>query len=112
MQGLGDTKYATTSSNEITTERVIPLIDLLPRPILQVTRVGLQMVIFFHLNNLFNHLYNQFQVNLAWKFGDSVNQSSIKGYRIILNTKPTETLSPNQHEYELRDLKPGISFIK
>jgi len=46
MQGLGDKKYATTSSNEITTEKVIPLIDLLPRPILQVTRVGLQMVIF------------------------------------------------------------------
>jgi len=108
MQGLGDTKYAATSSNEITTERVIPLIDLLPPPILEVTRVGLQMVIFFHLNNLFNHLYNQFQVNLAWKFDDSVNRASIKGYRIVLNTKPTETLSPNQHEYELRDLKPSI----
>jgi hypothetical protein len=51
MQGLGDAKYATTSSNEIRTERVIPLIDLLPRPILEVTRVGLQMVIFFHSNN-------------------------------------------------------------
>jgi len=51
-------------------------------------------------------------VNLSWKFDDSVDESLIKGYRIILNTKPSEILSSNQHEYELRKLKPGIRSLK
>jgi len=48
--------------------------------------------------------------NLSWKLDDSVDQTLIKGYRIILNSKPTEILPPNQHEYELRNLKPGLDF--
>lgn len=46
---------------------------------------------------------------MSWKFADSIDQSSIKGYRIILNTKPIETLLPNQHEFELRNLKSGAT---
>jgi hypothetical protein len=45
--------------------------------------------------------------NLSWKLDDSVDQTLIKGYRIIRNSKPTEILPPNQYEYELRNLKPG-----
>jgi hypothetical protein len=48
-------------------------------------------------------------VNLSWTLDDSVDQTLVKGYRIILNSKPTEILPPNQHEYELRNLKPGKS---
>jgi hypothetical protein len=47
--------------------------------------------------------------SLAWQLDDSVDQALVKGYRIILNSKPTEILPSNQHEYELRDLKPGIT---
>jgi len=50
--------------------------------------------------------------NLSWKLDDSVDQTLVKGYRIILNSKPTEILLPTQNEYELRHLKPGkYSFI-
>jgi hypothetical protein len=70
------------------------LIDLLSRPLLKVTRVGLQMA------------------NLSWKLDDSTDQSLVKGYRIVLNSKPGEILSPNQHEYELRNLKPGMDIHK
>ncbi len=91
VRGLVDKKYNfTTTSNEITTTRIDPLIDLLTRPLLKVTRIGLQMA------------------SLSWKLDDSVDQSLIKGYRIILNSKPNEILPPNQHEYELRNIKPGI----
>jgi hypothetical protein len=86
-----DKNYVITTSNQVTTARVDPLIDLLTRPLLKVTRIGLQMA------------------NLSWKLDDSVDQSLVKGYRIILNSKPTEILSPNQHEYELRNLKPDTS---
>jgi len=48
--------------------------------------------------------------NLSWKLDDSVDQTLVKGYRIILNSKPTEILLPTQHEYELRNLKPGKYF--
>jgi hypothetical protein len=47
--------------------------------------------------------------SLAWQLDDSVDQALVKGYRIILNSKPTEILPSNQREYELRDLKPGIT---
>ena len=90
-RGSNDKNYVITTSNQVTTARVDPLIDLLPRPLLTVTRVGSQMA------------------NLSWKLDDSVDQSLVKGYRIILNSKPTEILPPNQHEYELRNLKPGTS---
>ncbi len=93
MQGLKDIEYVNTTSNEVTTARVDPLIDLLPRPLLKVTRVGLQMA------------------NLSWKLDDSVDQTLVKGYRIILNSKPTEILLPTQNEYELRNLKPGKYFL-
>ena len=79
----------TTVSREVTTAKVDPLIDLLTRPLLQVTRVGLQMV------------------TLSWKLDDSVDQALVKGYRMILNSKPTEILPPTQREYEMRNLKPG-----
>jgi len=95
VHGLIDTKSnLTTTSNEITTTRIDPLIDLLTRPLLKVTRIGLQMA------------------SLSWKLDDSVDQSLIKGYRIILNSKPNEILPPNQHEYELRNIKPGIYFYE
>ncbi|CAF1524841.1 unnamed protein product [Rotaria sp. Silwood1] len=89
IQELSETKYFTTTSNEVKIERVIPLIDLLPRPILTVTRIGLQMA------------------NFSWKLENSVDQSLIKGFRIILNKKPTEIFSSNQYEYELRNIKSG-----
>ncbi len=91
MQGITDIEYVITTSNEVTTAIPGPSIDLLTRPLLKVTRVGLQMV------------------NLSWTLDDSVDQTLVKGYRIILNSKPTEILPPNQHEYELRNLKPGKS---
>ncbi|CAF3224711.1 unnamed protein product [Rotaria sp. Silwood2] len=90
IQELSDTKYFTTTSNEIKIERVIPLIDLLPKPVLKVTRIGLQMASF------------------SWKLDNPVDQSLIKGFRIILNKKPTEVLSSNQYECELRNIKSGI----
>ena len=89
VRGLSDTKYAATNSNEVKTTRIDPLIDLLTRPLLQVTRTGVQTA------------------TLSWKLEDSVDPILIKGYRIILNSKPTEILPANQHEYELRNLKPG-----
>ncbi|CAF1293197.1 unnamed protein product [Rotaria sordida] len=89
IQELSETKYFTTTSNEIIIERVIPLIDLLPKPVLKVTRIGLQMV------------------NFSWKLDNSVDQSLIKGFRIVLNRKPTEILSSNQYECELRNIKSG-----
>ncbi len=46
VQGLDETKQASTTSNEVTTEEVIPLIDRIPRPVFKITRIGLQMVIF------------------------------------------------------------------
>jgi hypothetical protein len=46
-------------------------------------------------------------VNLSWKPDDSVDRTLIKGYRIILNSKPTQILPANQYEYELRNFKPG-----
>ncbi|CAF0883109.1 unnamed protein product [Adineta steineri] len=91
VQGLNDTKYLVTKSNEIKTTRIDPLIELLTRPLLQVTRIGLQTAY------------------LSWKLDDSVDQTLIKGYRMILNSKPTEILPPDQHEYELRNLKPGTT---
>jgi len=84
-----DIEYAQSKSNEVTTTPGDSFIDLLPRPLLKVIRVGLQMA------------------SLAWKLDDSVDQTLVKGYRIILNSKPTEILPPNQHEYELTGLKPG-----
>ncbi len=53
VQVLDDTKQASTISNEVITEKVIPLIDLIPRPVLKVTRVGLQMVILFFIRTIF-----------------------------------------------------------
>jgi hypothetical protein len=91
VQGITDIEYVQTTSNVVRTTTVHPLIDLLTRPLLKVTHVGLQMV------------------NLSWTLDDSVDQTLVKGYRIILNSKPTEILPPNQHEYELRNLKPGKS---
>ncbi len=90
VQGSMDIEYVQSKSNEVTT--MTPgdsSIDLLPRPLLKVIRVGLQMA------------------SLAWKLDDSVDQTLVKGYRIILNSKPTEILPPNHHEYELTGLKPG-----
>jgi hypothetical protein len=89
VRGSSDTKYLTTSSNKVKTTRIDPLIELLTRPLLQVTRTGVQMA------------------KLSWKVEDSVDPALIKGYRIILNSKPTEILPSNQQEYELRNLKPG-----
>lgn len=104
---MDEKKCISTTSNEVLIERVIPLIELLPKPILRVTRIGLQLVTITSFEILFYNLINKFQINLSWKFDDSVDQSSIKGYRLFLNTKPTETFLPNQYEYELRNLKPG-----
>ena len=92
IQGLTDIEYARTQSNEVKTTKVDQLIDILPRPLLKVTRVGLQLV------------------SLSWTMPDSVDQVLIKGYRIILNSKPTEILPPTQAEYELTGLKPGNKF--
>lgn len=50
-------------------------------------------------------------VHLSWKLDDAVDQTLIKGYRVILNSRPTEILPPNQHEYELRNLRPGLYFF-
>ncbi|CAF4237631.1 unnamed protein product [Rotaria socialis] len=83
-----DTEYFSKSS-ELKVDRVIPLIDLLPRPVLKVIRIGLQMA------------------TVSWKFDDSVNQSLIKGYRIILNGKAAEILPPKKYEYELQNIKSG-----
>jgi len=88
-QDSTDIEYVKTTSNEVKTTRVDPLIDLLARPILKVTHLGVQMV------------------NLSWKPDDSVDRTLIKGYRIILNSKPTQILPANQYEYELRNFKPG-----
>jgi hypothetical protein len=85
-----DIEYVQSKSNVVTTTTTDDsFIDLLPRPLLKVIRVGLQMA------------------SLAWKLDDSVDQTLVKGFRIILNSKPTEILPPNQHEYELTGLKPG-----
>ena len=92
IHGSRDIEYVTTKSNEVSTTRIDPLIDLIPRPLLKVIRVGLQMA------------------NLAWTIDDTADQKLIKGYRIILNSKPTEILSSDQHEYELPGLKPGREF--
>jgi hypothetical protein len=89
VQGLTDIDYLKTQSIPMITTKVDPLIDLLSRPLLKVNRVGLQMV------------------SLAWKLDDSVDETLVKGYRIILNSKPTEILPSDQHEYELTGLKPG-----
>jgi hypothetical protein len=89
VQGLTDIDYLKTISNRVITTSVDPLIDLLPRPLLQVTHVGLQMA------------------SLQWKLDESTDLALVKGYRIILNSKPTEILPSNQHEYELTGLKPG-----
>ncbi|CAF0725940.1 unnamed protein product [Rotaria sordida] len=92
VQGSNDIRViATATSDEVITTRIDPLIDLLPRPILRVTRIGLQMAV------------------LSWKLDESVDQSLVKGYRIILNSKPSEILPPNQYEYELRNLKLGTT---
>jgi hypothetical protein len=54
IQGLDDTNYSTTTtSDEVTIARGVPLIDLLPQPVLIVTRVGLQMVMFCHIKMIF-----------------------------------------------------------
>ncbi|CAF3616975.1 unnamed protein product [Adineta steineri] len=63
----------------------------LSQPILKVTQIGIQMV------------------NLSWTLNDSVDPSWIKAYRIIVNTKPTEILPPNQHEYKLENLEPDTT---
>ncbi|CAF2333699.1 unnamed protein product [Rotaria sp. Silwood2] len=93
VHGSDDARFTTmaTKSNEVITTRIDSLIDLLTRPLLQVTRIGLQMAV------------------LSWKLDDSVDQSLVKGYRIFLNSKPTEILPPNKHEYELRNLKPDTA---
>lgn len=92
IHGSKDIEYVQTTSNEVATTKVDPLIDLIPRPLLKVTRVGLQMA------------------NLTWTLDDTADQKLIKGYRIVLNSKPTEILSSDQHEYELTGLKPGGAF--
>lgn len=93
VQGLTDLEYVKTQSNEMKTTKVDPLIDLITRPLLKVVRVGLQMVSF------------------SWKLDDSVDPILIKGFRIILNSKPTEILPPTQTEYELTGIKPGRAFL-
>lgn len=92
IHGSKDIEYVKTQSNEVSTARVDPLIDLIPRPMLKVTSVGLQMA------------------NLAWTIDETADQKLIKGYRIVLNSKPTEILSAEQHEYELTGLRPGQEF--
>ncbi|CAM4854988.1 unnamed protein product [Rotaria socialis] len=86
-----DLNYVTTTSDEVITQNYHGLIELLTRPLLQVASIGLQMA------------------TLSWTLDSSVDQSLVKGYRIFLNSKPTEILLPNQHEYEFRNLKPGTS---
>ncbi|CAF1469981.1 unnamed protein product, partial [Adineta ricciae] len=89
IQGSKDTKYLITESNRVKTKRIDPLIELLTRPVLKVTKLGVQTA------------------SLSWKLDDTIDPSLVKGYRIILNSKPTEILSATQHEYELRNLKAG-----
>lgn len=45
VKGLTNTNYVHTDSNEITTARIDPLIDLLTRPLLKVVKLGNQSVI-------------------------------------------------------------------
>lgn len=90
MQGCTDLTYLSTFSNKVVTTNLDRLGDMLPRPILQVTDIGLQTV------------------TVSWKLSASIEESLIKGYRIIQNSKPTEIISPTQNKYDLRNLKPGI----
>ena len=77
-------------SNEVVTTSIDSLIDLLTRPLLKVSRIGLQMA------------------TLSWEFDADVDLSLVKSYRIVLNSRPIETLPSNQREHDLLNLKPGI----
>ncbi|CAF5108035.1 unnamed protein product, partial [Rotaria magnacalcarata] len=83
-----DLNYVSTTSTEVITQNYHGFIELLTRPLLKVASIGLQLA------------------TLSWVLDSSVDQTLVKGYRIFLNSKPTEILLPNQHEYELRNLKP------
>lgn len=88
-EASNDIECFEAKSNEVITTRVDPRMDLLTRPLLKVTSLGVETVI------------------LSWKLDDSVDESLVKGFRIFHNTKPTEILPPTQHEYEISNLKPG-----
>ncbi|CAF0740560.1 unnamed protein product, partial [Didymodactylos carnosus] len=88
MHGVTDIKYASSTSAELSTSRYNPLAELLIRPLLKVARAS-----------------------VVWSIDQSVDESLIKGYRLIVNGKPAEILAPTQHEYEFSNISPGTSYL-
>lgn len=73
VQASKDAKVVTTTSNEVVLEKAVPLIDLIPRPVLKVTRVGLQMVVSFLIQIVYLVRPQLFFRHIS--HGDSMNRS-------------------------------------